>query len=473
MSVFPQNDAPQSLQAIPQPLAFQDPNLFVAQPTVALANAQAVGHLTQLSDQLALEKAQRKAEMAATDYKIALTGHLQDNLPAASAADLAGYGANTAASNAAAAASGTALAATQATAPTVVQTAVTNATNALSGATADAAFAKLPTPQKQALLANATSYGQTAGSFGALIPTPTGAPTPAQVGAVTPNAPGAIPVVPAALAPTGTSFGADPAGIGGTMKKIMDARLIDQYTEPQIIDSYDAKTGITTKNLVRVMKDGSGVYSTTPLGVTKTDTARAVTSASRELVNIAATQTLTNNVVDALAKFNEAYPNAAGYVDTLKRMGQASAAVGASKTADSQLSVIEKGLGGMAEAAPTRNLVTALQNLGQSVSRLDGESAKGLTAILPSVGDLTNPEILQTKLQGVQDYLGSRTKAYGDIGVASAQTARVPGAPVTKPTPAAKASNLPDGTMRIINGQPMQRVTINGVGGWIPAVQAQ
>lgn len=472
MSVFPQNDAPQSLQAIPEPLPFQNPNLFVAQPTVALANAQAVGHLTQLSDQLALEKAQRKAEMAATDYKIALTGHLQDNLPAASAADLAGYGASTAASNAAAAASGTALAATRATAPTVVQTAVTNATNALSGATADAAFAKLPTPQKQALLANATSYGQTAGSFGALIPTPTG-PSPAAVGATTPNAPGSIPVVPAALSREGPSFGADPANIGGTMGQIMHARLVDAYTEPQIIDSYDAKTGVTTKNLVRVMKDGSGVYSTTPLGVTKTDTARAVTSASRELVNLAATQTLNNNVLASLDAFEKAYPNTAGLRDTLKRVGQASAAVGASKATDGQISVIEKGLGGLAESDPTRKLVADIQNLGQSISRLDGESAKGMTPIQPSIGDMVNPEILRTKARGVQDYIGGRIAAYGDIGVASAQTARVPGAPVSKPTPAAKASNLPDGTMRIINGQPMQRVTINGVGGWIPAVQAQ
>ncbi len=475
MSLFPQNDpAEAGTSPVPSPLAFQDPSLFSPDPTKILAAATAMGRLGQVSAQLDLEKAQRKAEMAATDYKIALTGHLLENLPQAAAADAAGYGANIASSNAAAAGSNLALAKTQVAAPADIAAAGVAAGNTLASAKADAAFAALPTPLKQAVLSNASTYGQTAGGYGVLMNTGNAAPAvDSAAGAVTPPSAGGQPGIPPFLSASGPAFSSasDPAGISPIMGQIMKAKWVDAFTDPKDIEEYDPKTGVTKQVHLRLMKDGSGVYSRTELGTTKTDTARVVTKAATDLENLASSQNLVNNVQTALEEFNKAYPNVAGYGDTLKRMGQASAAVGASKLADSQLSVIEKGLGGLAESPPTRNLVTALQNLGQSVSRLDGESAKGLTAILPSIGDLTNPEMLDTKLKGVQDYLGSRLKAYADTGVAS----RMPGVAAVqanttagKPTASAPAGALPDGARAVLNGVPVHRVTINGISGWMP-----
>ena len=78
---------------------FQDPALFVPSPVSMLDQAKAQGQLSQLSDKLALEQAQRKADMALTQFKIAATQHLQENLPVMNDADVADLYAKIAASN--------------------------------------------------------------------------------------------------------------------------------------------------------------------------------------------------------------------------------------------------------------------------------------------------------------------------------------------------------------------------------------
>ena len=80
MGLFPQNDLLQMQSRIEAP-ALVDAD--VLQPTAQkmLLAGQAAGHLQQLSSQLALEKAQRKAEMATTDYHIAAIAGMQERLP--------------------------------------------------------------------------------------------------------------------------------------------------------------------------------------------------------------------------------------------------------------------------------------------------------------------------------------------------------------------------------------------------------
>jgi hypothetical protein len=72
------------LLANPSGLTLAD---YTSTPSTQLAQAQATGQLSQLSDQLALEKAERQADMATTQYKIAATGYLQNNLSTMSEAD--------------------------------------------------------------------------------------------------------------------------------------------------------------------------------------------------------------------------------------------------------------------------------------------------------------------------------------------------------------------------------------------------
>lgn len=457
MSLFPQNDPAQaSLQAVPQGLPFQDPKFFNPNPEGILDAATALGRLPQVSQQLALEKAQRKAELANVDYRMQVLSHLQENLPLAAAADAAGYTAKSAEANAASSSA----ALTQSTNQALLAgglplanaaTQIQIAKNAEATAKANAAFAALPPLQQKALLENETAKAQFYGGFGASIP---GAST------------------------AGT--GATDTGADIPVDELREAKFADALTTPVETSEYDPETGVTTQKVVRVAKDGSGIVSETPTGVLRTDATKTNSAIARDLSNIATTQNFVSNVKNALETWEKTYPNAKGFAHTLQQMGQAVGANAASRpldpSKDGAVSVIKRSIGSLTETPETKNLVATLQNLGQSLSRLDGESQKTLSGIIPTVADLANPDQLKVKLQGTEDYLQGRVKSYKDTGVGARQTkaamAAAEGAPKTVAVkPATPRSAIPDGARAFINGVPMQRVTINGVTGWMPVVQ--
>ena len=76
-----------------QPLQFQNPALFVPQPTDVLAQAKATNSLQQLGSQLELEKMERQADLAKAKYNTAVLQHLSDpaNMNAMGTADLSNY----------------------------------------------------------------------------------------------------------------------------------------------------------------------------------------------------------------------------------------------------------------------------------------------------------------------------------------------------------------------------------------------
>ena len=450
------------------PPAFQDPSLFVPSPVSQLTQAQAAGHLSQLNDQLALEKAQRQADMAATNFRIAATQNLQKNLGlmnqadiAKAYADISAYGRTTAENTNATTYAGALAQAKQPQAAADVTAAQT--TNALATAKADAGFAALPNPYQAGLLAQSQAYGGFLGSRNVPPAIPAAPTAPAATPAATPAGVTAKPVSPdlsnatatpaAAAAAPSNVFGVTPA-TNSFLNSMVQSQFLDAVSDKSEVEEQDPQNpGIINKYLVRTAKDGSGVMSKTLIGTTKADAFRTVQSAQKDMENLASTQALVNNAFQSIDNFQKAFPAHEGLLSSIKniagRFAQSLAASASTQEDDHKVvSTLERALGPLAETSETKTLTQSLQNLNQAVVRLDGESQKGVSKYIPTTADITDPDMLKVKLNGLQDYLNSRINAYQQAGALGKMnpglTPTAPGGAATSVAPA-KLSKYNDG----------------------------
>lgn len=501
-----------------QRLPFQDPSLFTVTPQKILAQAQAQGQLGQLSDQLALEKAQRTQQMAATNYQIAATQHLQDNLPTLSESDKQSLLASIAASKAANQGSTNTLTslATAAAAGAPVTTGLTqaaDASNALATATANRDISSFDSITQGALSANATAVGSALGGYGQILtPNRPGTSLAAQTGtnappegAATPTGPFSIPTSllgstpgaqppapPASVAPasstpvTSAVTGQIPSFLGRSgpgfsvssaspiMADIMQNTWLKNNTTEQTTSVLDESTGQTHSVVNRVGVDGK-VYSSTDLGVIKAENASALRTATKDLENLVSTAKLADNVQTAYDAFDKAYPDKGSIWGTMKRMAQSYDATMSTKPITGSMSIIEKGIGAIMESPETANLVAATQNLNQSLSKVDGESAKQLSGQTPSAGDLTNPEVFLAKLNGTRSAVAARMATYKENNVSGKlNPGSQPAGSTTAPAVAAPAATavIPSHIVTLKNGQKWS-ATLNSDGSYTPISQIQ
>jgi hypothetical protein len=508
------------LQALP----FQDPNNFIATPQKILAAAQATGQLGQLSDQLALEKAERQADMAGTQYRLQATNYLKDNLPLMNQAQISDTLAKIASTKTAAQQSANDFSTAQTYANTgapasagLAQAQITS--NALAGAQADfnSGFAFEPGYLKTATSNSAAAAGNTLGGFGEIVtpnPPPAGALSPGasiQTGSgalstadtpiVTTNhgnapgaAPGATPQKSIVTVPQGASAPADAspfvtqAGPGyslssvnpaltGMMQGLRNAAYIDATTDAKTVEMPNTpEPGQTSTVFQRISKaDGSVVSQSAPV-VTKNDATRLVQRSAQDIVNLQTSNNLLGGVQTALDKWKSTYPSPTGFLSAIGGEGQRQAqyAAAAAAPAGGKVSLIEKSIGGMAESPETRNLVGAMQVYNQSLIKLDPDTQKGANAIGLSVGDIAAPDQLQTKLNGAKDYAAARLKTFADDNISTrinpGQPA--PGAQTTPATPGATTQPAiaaqPEGAPMVYKGQKGVIKTINGQQYFVP-----
>jgi hypothetical protein len=485
----------------------------VSTPTTQLAQGQALNGLAQLSDQLALEKAQRQADMASTNYKIAATGYLTDNLPTLAASDRAALLASIAGSRSTAAGATNEL--TKATAyanaggpgAAGAAAAQTNS-NQLAGAVADfnSGYALAPTFQKSAIDASAAAAGTGLGNYLQILTPPAAAGSTIQAGSAplatapaaisappiqggyTPGssvAPGTGALAKAALAvpqgaaappsaqvPAATTGGLSTESLNpavtSMMQGIRNAAFIDNTTDAHTLEIPNyPNAGETSTVFQRISKaDGSVVSQSAPI-VTKNDATRLVQRSAQDIVNLQTSNNLIGGVQTALDAWKKTYPSSGGFNDYFKSIGQAGAAVAANSPTTGPVSLIEKSIGGMAESDKTRDLVGAIQVYNQSLIKLDPDTQKGASAIGLSVGDIVAPEQLQKKLDGAKDYAAARLNTFAKDNISErlnpgtpdvTKTASSVTAPAVTP-PAAQPENAPvvykgvKGTIQTLNGQ--------------------
>lgn len=495
-----------------QRLPFQDPNNFVVTPTKVLVQAQAQGQLGQLSDQLALEKAERQADMAGTQYKIAATGYLRDNLPLMNQATISDTLAKIATTRTAAQQAANELSTAQTYANTGAPATAgfiqaQQASNALAGAKADFGISGLDSITRGALGTNLNAVGSALGGYGQVMSvagTGTNAPP---AGAATPTGPFDIPTTllgstpgarppappasttPASATPvTSAVTGQIPSFTGGSgtgfnvtpvnpmMADMMQNVWLKNNTTEQTTAVLDQATGLTHQVINRVGVDGK-VYSSTDLGVVKAENATALRTATKDLENLGTASTLASSAQDAKDAFDKAYPQQGGLWDYITSPAASGSRAGQlmSGAASGSTSVIAKGIGAMFESPEMVKLVSATQQLNQVMTRVDQESAKQLSGSLPSVADLTNPQVFQTKLDGAKSTIAARMDTYRKNNVL---TKLNPGsdvageAPPSATTSSAPASPAVTHVITLKNGQ-RWNAALNQDGSYTPLTQVQ
>ena len=500
-------------------LPFQNPANFIATPQSVLAQGQATNQLQQLSDQLALEKAERAADLAKANYNTVVLQHLSDpqNLAAMGSADLTNYLSKVAANRTSIADAGNAL--TQATAfgtgggPTAAGRAMaTNAGNAYLTSLANAGLAPFNTPLQQAYGANLTAAGTTLGGYGQVMSlTPPASASPVEGAAAaaqsakpdTPNA-FSFPTTllgnqPQPATTTVASPAQAPASAGGTptslanaspspsatgqpftlssispeMGDLMRLNILKNFTTPVTTQVLDPKTGLTHQVVNHVAPDGT-VMSSTDMGITKAENAYAVRTAAKDLENLGSAAKQAVTVQQAFDDWNKAYPQSSGIWGMVKsiaegknsRLAQGLAASESSKPESGLTSTLEKGLGGIMESPKTAKLVTASQQLGQMLSVMDQTSAKQLSGVFPSTGDLVNPEIFSTKLKGAQNAIAARIATYRENNVSSMFNPEGGGSVAGE----AETGGAPaPGQVMYLKGQKGTIQTINGAQYFVPS----
>jgi hypothetical protein len=479
---------------------YANAGLANAIPEIAqgLQLGETLARLPQLQDQLALEKAQRKAEMAQTQFKQATLDHMNANFSQyAQVADTANQaavalsqqqaaGANNAATTANAFAAGQGP-------QTIASADLQQAQNNLSKAAGSKYFDSLPPTSQAALSAAAASIGGTYGSFGAPVPQALlqnlagaqASPTAATAPNVAAAAPGQAGLAGSSV---GNSFGEPAAqatsqgtaGLGdvtATLEAVRQAQWLDKTTDTKEVPAIDPATGNTVLTQVRVSKrDGSIVYSA-PLGVTKlADQQRPAVQAARDVTNLAQAQASAVNLQSAFADFSSKYPASTGVFTALARQKQAQAAAAASNTGDSQISVLEKGLGGMLEDPKTQAVVAAMENYKAALGKLDSETGKTANDQAPSLGDLANPDVFKAKIKGSTEYIDGRIQVYKDRGIGPqidpklgvSTAANPPTATQNPSTATANPSVVAPGTVKFIGGAKyVFGVNAQGQPGWL------
>ena len=468
MGLFPQNDPEQAgLQAIPQAAPLVDASVLLPTAQRILEAGQAAGHLQQLSSQLALEKAQRKAEMAQTDYHIAAIEGMKNNLQPLLDQQLAEIHAGTAAAKAGEAGSTLQGDITAATRTPVLAGAVLGAkagqqqaSNVLATSEANAGMSALPSVQQAQIGAQAQAAGQALG--GAMV---------------APSVPGALGAAPAAgalapapvQAPDGVEYGPANADVESFLNQNNIPPVARAIARAKFIEA----AGGTTSNIVD--KDtgieyavtsipGKGIVSKTPL-VASSPNARknaqtilGITNANKQL----------GDVISKLDGWEAVYGNKPGFHSFLQ--GLATSAAGSKPTGPGVIagltSVLAKTTGSIFEDPTTKDLRNSIAQLNQVVANgLDGDSAKALSdaGVLPNPSSLGDPTALRGTLEQLRDRLDNQ------LSTLKEQTGLKETAPASKT--AAPAKTIPLGTRATLNGVPVVRATKDGKTGWLPVAK--
>lgn len=444
-SLFPQNDPAQSsLQAIPQGLPLQDPRLFNANPQGMLDAATALGKLPQVSQQLALEKAQRKAEMANVDYRMQVLAQLEENLPLAAAADAAGYGAKAAEAQALAAAAANQETTNRALASRGQPLAVADVTaqaaqNAAATAKADIPFALLPSVKQQEAQANAAARGSFYGaSYGAEVPLES-------------------------KGETGISMLRDSSG----------AVVPPAFITSETISFEDPNThAVNAVNVVKNVKTGEILKRELIGQVRLGEGHKSVQQAMAAITGITQTMHMADQLSLSLDKYEK--EGKGGF-------WQAVASNQANRAPDGLMSVFAKIAGAAVQSADTVGLVGEIQTLKNTLahelfgSALSKEESANLQGMVPTVEDISDPVRARQKLEKLKEQLELKMKPYVDRGAVKASG--LEGTRIIRPNVAPTSaspgpSQIPAGSRGYLNGVPVQRVIVNGVPGWAPIAPA-
>ena len=430
MGLFPQNDLLQMQSRIEAP-ALVDAD--VLQPTAQkmLLAGQAAGHLQQLSSQLALEKAQRKAEMAKTDYDIQHNEWLTTQAQKIFDAEAAKNQADTATSRATAATQANALAAAQAAAPFV--TTIGTAQGQAAQITADAArlsavagkdFNSLAPQDQKVWLDQALAAAQFRGGTGAMPLSPGARP------GATP-APLSIPKMSASIRPpilAGATVGAPgaPAPAPSGQPTVGQVEPGDAYASMQAQASAanpdnpgDALAVLLTRRgaashevpdndgntwAVTMLRDGS-VYSRTFMG-NKNPSIKLLQSQD---TGFQMAQDALPELQAKLQAYTKEHGNKPGFLGSLQSFWAtlAGSAPDTTGTAAGALSsVLKKSVGSWYEDKTTRELRTSMASFNQVVAnKVDGESLKSLADTLPNIQGLANPDTLQETINTLANRL--------------------------------------------------------------------
>ena len=449
-----------------QPLPFQDPSNFVVTPQKVLAQAQAVGQLSQLSDQLALEKSQRKLAMANTQYQSDLLGHMQDHLGTLSDVDLQnltnqlqtartanvqGDIANTRALTAKVGQVGTTLGNTDVLA---ANAGATNAQAAVNTSLANIPSSMYPSYQQQAVSNSYSGLAQVFAQHGRVFDFPTtalgaataggaetsaanaaadampaagagGAPAAANVSAV-----GALAKQVANRVPSATSLGSSVGGLpistpdAGMAESLSDMIGGQVFDATHIVTHYDqANTGVDENgNLVpevgvttAVQADynkNTGELRKTPLGETKNETQRLLTRSAPDLF---ALQNSNNLLADVQAKYDvwhATYPAKGGIQDFLTNLAHGKTGMAMTDESDGNMTVFNKAFygGSLFNSKETSDLLGAIKAYNMSVTRLapGDKDAKNLL----SGGDLAAPGQLGQSIDGARRFIASKLSIY-------------------------------------------------------------
>lgn len=395
------------------------------------------GQLARLGDlqqQLELERAQRKAEIAVNDYKLQQTDHAIRNLPKVMQAQMTAVEAEQAQN-----ANARALALEQARLGMPAQSAqIANAQGALALETANART-KAGIPQKAADLeaAQATNSLNTANANAGFSKLDAPAQTQALEGAK-------------ALGGWGIS-----SGDGGTTASgLPPMGLRKTVTGPKV----DPVTGNTVETSFMIdARDGS-VVKETPLGVSKLGVdEKSVGSSAKEARSLIQTKDMAAALKSSLEEYRKLGQGG---------LGQALATNAANQAPTGQWSVIKKALGAKFQSNATVGVVSNLQALKNTIandlfgSALSKEESSNLQGMLPTSEDLANPDRAMLKLDQSIKYLDTKLKPYLASGIL--EKAKLLGA---APSPAPTAAPAPKSAFEVAasdmqSGKP---VMYNGV----------
>lgn len=384
--------------ALPQAPRF-DPSAAVNDPIKMLQNIhvglQLGGELARLGDlkaQIELERKQRKAAMAETDYKLSAATHAMDTLPKIIEAQRA-----QAEQQAAEARQATALASerlARGVPGLQVASEVAAGTNALASATADAGLASSPAPVRAQTLAAA----QARGSWG-----------------VSPGSESAEPTDD------------NPA-----------------YRESTPIQEIDQETGNTVEKFVTInTKTGKILAKSEPVGVTKlAEGNKTALQAADEARGLVTTYGLLDNVKNLLSPYVEQGKGG---------MGQGAATIWANKKPEGMFSLLQSAIGRAAQSGDTQSLTAAIASLasgltsaefGKTITKSEMEQ---LAPFIPAVTDIAQPDVLAKKLVEIERRLQAKVAPLEEQKVFKRLNLATPGRPVSvaqaardsKPAPAA------------------------------------
>ena len=419
----------------------------VLQPTAQkmLLAGQAAGHLQQLSSQLALEKAQRKAEMATTDYHIAAIAGMQERLPGLNqqlqveqdAALLKAkqdefdrkLGLEVSGQNRTLAVDAAADAA---------RTARQTALNAGLAARAAEQTAGLNPLQQMQAETQSRARGTYLGNLGAEYNLP-GNRRQQQ------NNPGHENFFMASGAPAGkpaASQTTDGVERGAGYDRLAQHLLSIGVTpdEASMANAIQQKGGTTelfddpeTGRKYRVTSlPLYGVISRTEIGRSAPNAAQN----QKTLVQLTQAETQLQDTFAKLDEWNKSYSNRSGFLSVIQGMSAVAAGSRPSSTGlfAGLTSVAAKAAGSYMEAPETKGLRNSLAQLNQFVASMDEGTIKTLkeAGVLPEASSLGDPAALEATLNGLRSALQNKRNSLDEQAGVSDRAP--PAAPAPKPT---------------------------------------